>query len=56
MDNVYEFNGELYEHTQEFLDAVAHEYKVGDSDMALQALDDYGFELTDINVRPDELG
>lgn len=55
MGEAYEFNGELYNNSEEFLDAIAHEYKAGDKDLALQALNDFGFDLTDINVRPDEL-
>lgn len=49
---VYEFDGELYETVGDFLQALAHEYKVGDSDLAISTLEDYGFELTDIGVRP----
>lgn len=48
----YEFNGELYTNSNEFLDAVAHEYKTGDRALAIQALEDNGFDITDINVRP----
>ena len=50
---VYEFNGELYENSGEFLDAAAHEYKNGDKDLAISTLEEYGFELSDINVRPE---
>ncbi len=56
MDNnmgVYELNGEMYENVGSFLEALAHEYKIGDKDLALQKLEDYGFDLTDIAVRPD---
>lgn len=53
MGQAYEFNGQLYENVEEFLQAVAHEYKTGDVDLAMSALDDYGFDLTDINVRPE---
>jgi len=53
MGNVYTFDGQLYENVEEFLSAVAHEYKSGDQDLALTALDDYGFSLTDIGVRPE---
>lgn len=53
MDPVYEFNGEMFESSGEFLDAVAHEYKHGDSDLAVQTLENYGFSLSDINVRPE---
>jgi hypothetical protein len=53
MGNAYEFNGQLYESVEAFLEAVAHEYKMGDPDLALSALDEYGFDLTDIGVRPE---
>ncbi len=49
---VYELNGEIYKGVEEFLEALAHEYKAGDREMALSKLDDYGFELSDIGVRP----
>lgn len=49
---IYEFDGEIFETVGEFLQALAHEYKVGDRNLVLSALDDYGFELTDIGVRP----
>jgi hypothetical protein len=53
MGQAFEFNGELFNSVEEFLEAVAHEYKTGDRDLALSALDDYGFTLADIGVRPD---
>ena len=53
MGQAYEFDGVLYNTEGEFLDAVAHAYKEGDRDLAVQALDDYGFTLSDINVRPE---
>ncbi len=53
MGQAFEFNGELFDNVEEFLEAVAHEYKTGDSDLALSALDDYGFDLSDIGVRPE---
>ena len=49
---VYELGGELYKSVEEFLEALAHEYKTGDSDLVLSKLDDYGFDLSDIGVRP----
>lgn len=52
MGNAYEFDGQVYDSAGEFLDAVAHEYAQGDQQAALDALDDYGFNLSDINVRP----
>lgn len=53
MGLAYEFNGELFDGVEEFLEAVAHEYKVGDTDLALSALDDHGFTLSDLGVRPE---
>lgn len=53
MGEAYEFNGELYQSVEEFLEAAAHEYKTGDRDLAVSTLEDYGFTLSDIGVRPD---
>mgnify|MGYP003296409698 CR=1 FL=1 len=50
MGNAYEFDGELFTNVGEFLDAAAHEYTHGDADLAVQALEDYGFSVSDINV------
>jgi hypothetical protein len=50
MGNAYEFDGQLFTTVGEFLDAVAHEYKHGDKDLAVQVLEDYGFSLSDINA------
>lgn len=49
----YEFDGQLFTSVESFLEAIAHEYKTGDTDLALSALDDYGFELSDLGVRPE---
>lgn len=49
---VYELNGEVYENVEKFLEALAHEYKTGDSELVLSKLDEHGFELSDIGVRP----
>jgi len=53
MSEAYEFDGELYTNVEEFLNAVAHAYKSGDHEAALSALDDHGFDLTDLGVRPE---
>jgi hypothetical protein len=45
---VYEFGGEIYETAGEFLAALAHEYKVGDQELVVTTLEDYGFDLSDI--------
>lgn len=52
MGQAFEFNGQLFESTGEFLDALAHEYKTGDRDLVVTTLEDYGFSLADIGVRP----
>jgi len=49
---VYEFDGELFENVGDFLQALAHEYKAGDSELVISTLEDYGFDITDIGVRP----
>ena len=54
MGEAYEFDGQLFTNSGEFLDAVAHEYKNGDKDLAVQALEDYGYSLSDINVVSDQ--
>jgi len=53
MGQAYEFDGQQFNNVEEFLEAVAHEYKTGDTNLALSALDDYGFSLSDIGVRPE---
>lgn len=50
MGNAYELDGQLFTNVGEFLDAVSHEYKHGDKDLAVQTLEDYGFSLSDINA------
>ncbi|MES2876232.1 MAG: hypothetical protein V4678_02055 [Patescibacteria group bacterium] len=50
MGNAYELDGQLFTNTGEFLDALSHEYKHGDKDLAVQTLEDYGFSLSDIHV------
>ena len=50
MGNAYELDGQLFTNVGEFLDAVSHEYKHGDKDLAVQTLEDYGFSLSDVNA------
>lgn len=50
MGNAYELDGQLFTNVGEFLDAVSHEYKHGDKDLAVQTLEDYGFSASDINA------
>jgi hypothetical protein len=49
----FEIDGQLFDNVEEFLEAVAHEYKAGDRDLAISKLEDYGFSLEDIGVRPE---
>lgn len=53
MGQAYEFDGVLYETEGEFLDALAHAYKHGDSNYVVDTLEKYGFTLADIGVRPE---
>lgn len=50
MGNAYELDGQLFTNVGEFLDAVSHEYKHGDKDLAVQTLEDYGFSASDIST------
>ncbi len=52
MAQTYEFEGEIYETDGELLDALAHEYKVGDKELVVDALEKFGYSLSDLNVRP----
>jgi len=52
MAAAYEFDGKLYDTVGEFLDALAHAYATGDKESVADALDEYGFSLSDLNVRP----
>lgn len=47
---LYEFNGKTYESTGEFLMALSHEYQTGNRQLVLDALDKYGFDLSDLNI------
>lgn len=53
MGQAYEFDGVLYNTEGEFLDALAHEYKHGDSNLVVETLENYGFTIADIGVRPE---
>jgi hypothetical protein len=54
MDGAYEFDGQLFTTIGEFLDALSHEYRIGDKEEVVDALERYGFSLSDITVRPGE--
>ena len=53
MGQAYEFDGRFFETSGEFLDALAHEYTSGDRQLVVDALEEYGFSLSDIGVRPE---
>lgn len=47
---MFEFNGELFENEVDFLDSAKKEYQTGDKQLVLDALEDYGFDLSDLGV------
>lgn len=47
---MFEFNGELFESEIDFLDAARKEYETGDQQSVLDALEEFGFDLSDLNV------
>lgn len=52
MATAYQFDGQLFDTEGEFLDTLAHEYKTGDKEAVVDALEEYGFSLSDLTVRP----
>ena len=52
MGQAFEFDGRLFDTEGEFLDALAHEYKVGDKELVVDVLETYGYTLADLGVRP----
>lgn len=52
MGQAFEFDGQLFNNTGEFLDALAHEYKTGDKELVVDTLEKFGFTLADLHVRP----
>jgi hypothetical protein len=52
MGQAFEFDGQLFDTVGEFLDALAHEYKTGDKELVVDALETYGYTVADIGVRP----
>lgn len=52
MGQAFEFDGQLFNSEGEFLDALAHEYKSGDKELVVDALESYGYTLADLGVRP----
>lgn len=47
---MFEFNGELFESEVDFLDAARKEYEVGDQQLVLDTLEEYGFDINDLGV------
>jgi hypothetical protein len=52
MGQAFEFDGQRFDTEGEFLDALAHEYKTGDKELVVDTLENYGYSLSDLNVRP----
>lgn len=52
MADVYELNGEVFTSIELYLEALAHEYASGDSDLVVTKLEEDGLSLSDIGVRP----
>lgn len=49
--NSYEFNGQTYRSAAELLDALSKEYRAGNEQQVLDALDTYGYDLSDLNLK-----
>lgn len=47
---MFEFNGELFENEADFLEAAKKEYQTGDQQLVLDALEEFGFDLSDLGV------
>lgn len=47
---MFEFNGELFENEIDFLDSARKEYETGDKQLVVDALEEYGFDLSDLKV------
>lgn len=47
---MFEFNGELFENEIDFLEAAKQEYQTGDKQAVLDALEEYGFDLSDLSL------
>lgn len=53
MSDIYELNGEVFTSVGLYLEALAHEYKTGDGELVLTKLEENGFTLADLGVRPE---
>lgn len=47
---MFELNGELFETEIDFLDAAKKEFEVGDQQLVLDKLEEYGFDKNDLNI------
>lgn len=47
---MFEFNGELFENEIDLLDALRKEYEVGDQQLVLDTLEQYGFDRSDLKA------
>lgn len=47
---MFELGGDLYESKIDFLDAARKEYEVGDKQLVLDTLEEYGFDINDPHV------
>lgn len=47
---VYEFGGMIYDEQDEFLERLALEYKAGNKDVVIAALEEYKLTLADIGI------
>lgn len=47
---MFEFNGELFENEIDFLDAAKEEYLHGNKQLVMDALEEYGFDLSDLGT------
>lgn len=56
MGEAFTFDGVLYDTEGEFLDALAREYGIGNTEAVVYALETYGYTLQDIHVRPGKEG
>lgn len=53
---VYEYGGMLYSKLEEFLERLALEYKTGNKDVVLAALEEYKLTLADIDITGEVYG
>lgn len=47
---MFEFDGQLYDNEIDFLDILKQSWEHGDRDEVKNALDEYGFDISDLNA------